>query len=486
MTAVFFVCAGLLGVSPPDRSDYQAAVPRAGKDAGAHVKLAVWCEAHGMDAERLKHLAVALASDPQNAAARAMMGLVEYGGKWLLPEKVGEAVKADHTLAAKRAQYEAKRQETPLTAEGQWQLALWCEKNGLKPEAIAHFSAVTQIAPRRAEAWRKLGCQLYHGRWLNAEQIAAERADAEAQKKADRHWQPKLEKSKTERVFDNPDREQAVAAVSKIADSRAVPLILRAFGHGNRAQHEVAVQILSWIDCPASSHALGAVSLFDRWPEVRKVAIDELKRRDPLDFMDAMIALMRHPLKVHLTPVGPSGEPGKLVVDGDRARTERVYQVPEIVAPVPGGPGYVATGTNGTTISIGPTSPLQIEQFLRENPDIQLGQTASYDEQAAHLVRYAQTSTRQTLQRDIQALLQFNARLARANQIVGCTLEQITGESLGADPDAWLTWWNDKLGLRYERIEPTYKKTTVQLVPIFVPVFQVHQSCFAAGTPSRP
>jgi hypothetical protein len=54
---VLLICAGLLGSSPPDPTDYQAAAARAGRDAGAHVKLAVWCEAHGLDAERLKQLA---------------------------------------------------------------------------------------------------------------------------------------------------------------------------------------------------------------------------------------------------------------------------------------------------------------------------------------------------------------------------------------------------------------------------------------------
>jgi hypothetical protein len=53
MTAIVLICAGLLGFSPPDRSEYQAAASKAGRDAGAHLKLAVWCEAQGMDPERL-------------------------------------------------------------------------------------------------------------------------------------------------------------------------------------------------------------------------------------------------------------------------------------------------------------------------------------------------------------------------------------------------------------------------------------------------
>src|SRR5262249_32436135 len=157
------ICAGLLGLSSSDPSEYQTAAARAGRDAGAHLKLAVWCEAHGMDAERLKHLALALAIDPANAAARGLMGLVAHGGKWLPPEKVAERVRADEALTAKLAEYEAKRQATPDTAGAQWQLALWCEQNGLQPEATAHFTVVTQLDPKRADAWHKLDCEFSHG-----------------------------------------------------------------------------------------------------------------------------------------------------------------------------------------------------------------------------------------------------------------------------------------------------------------------------------
>jgi hypothetical protein len=127
-----------------------------------------------MNAERLKHLASALLIDPHNAAARGMMGLVDYGGRWMQPEQVGEAVKADLGLTAKLARYEDKRQATPETAAAQWKLALWCEKEELKAEATAHLTAVTRLDPQRTDAWRRLGCKFYHDRWLDAEQVAAE------------------------------------------------------------------------------------------------------------------------------------------------------------------------------------------------------------------------------------------------------------------------------------------------------------------------
>jgi hypothetical protein len=35
------------------------------RDPAAHVRLALWCEAHGLKAEKLRHLALAVLIDPK-------------------------------------------------------------------------------------------------------------------------------------------------------------------------------------------------------------------------------------------------------------------------------------------------------------------------------------------------------------------------------------------------------------------------------------
>ena len=105
MFSMLLVCAGLLAQSAPaaapDRDAYKAAEAKAGHDPDAQIKLALWCEAHGLDAERLRHLARAALIDPRNATARGLMGLVAYGGRWESPDEVSGHVKADETLSAK-------------------------------------------------------------------------------------------------------------------------------------------------------------------------------------------------------------------------------------------------------------------------------------------------------------------------------------------------------------------------------------------------
>ena len=73
--ALLLTC-GLLGADdkppaagPPAQSaldTYKAAKTKVGKNADAHVRLALWCETQGLSAERMKHLALAVMYDPKS------------------------------------------------------------------------------------------------------------------------------------------------------------------------------------------------------------------------------------------------------------------------------------------------------------------------------------------------------------------------------------------------------------------------------------
>ena len=81
---------------PPDpKASYDQMKASAGRDPASQIKLALWCEAHGLEGQKLKHLAMAVLADPSHAMARGLMGLVEYGGRWRRPETVAGAMKAD-------------------------------------------------------------------------------------------------------------------------------------------------------------------------------------------------------------------------------------------------------------------------------------------------------------------------------------------------------------------------------------------------------
>src|SRR2546421_71421 len=94
----------------------------------------------------------------------------------------------DAPAPADLAAYEAAQSGAGRDPDAHIRLALWCEAHGLKAEASAHLAAVVRLDPARDAAWKRLGCKKVNGRWLTEAQIAADKAEAAAQKKADRHW----------------------------------------------------------------------------------------------------------------------------------------------------------------------------------------------------------------------------------------------------------------------------------------------------------
>jgi len=61
LTTVLMVCGRVAAVpaadpTAEDLASYEAARSGVGRDPKANVRLALWCEAHGLRAERLKHL----------------------------------------------------------------------------------------------------------------------------------------------------------------------------------------------------------------------------------------------------------------------------------------------------------------------------------------------------------------------------------------------------------------------------------------------
>jgi hypothetical protein len=318
---------------PPPRADdlaaYRAASDKAGRTADAQLKLAFWCEAHGLDAERLKHLALAVLADPANAATRGLLGLVSFKGHWKTPGAIAAALKEDEARNAAMAEYARRREHMPNTADAHWRLALWCEQNGLGPEARAHLAIVVELDPGRDAAWRRLGFRKQKGRWVTDAQLTAEKAEAEAQRAADRHWKPLLARWRGWLGDkDASKRAQAARDLAALNDPRAVPSLWTTFCVGNAAMQTLAVQVLGQIDSPGATRALAMLAVFSESAEVRGKATETLQRRDPRDFVGFLVGLIRDPVKYQVKPVGGPGSSGALFVNGKQFNVQRLYEPP--------------------------------------------------------------------------------------------------------------------------------------------------------------
>ncbi len=316
MPLAFFVAAGLVATASPadgpraERAAYEVEQAGVGRDPKAHVKLALWCETHGLPAERLKHLAIAVLLDPKDATARGLMGMVTYGGAWRSPEAVSEKVRTDATMGQRLAEYNGRRARAASTADAQWQLALWCEQNGLDAEAKAHLTTVVHLDPAREAAWKRLGCKKVGGRWIGTEQLAAEKAEAEAQKQADKKWKSLLAGYRDKLGGKDKGKQvEAEQALASIRDPRAVPAVWATFARGDQRSQIIAAQIFGQIDATDASRALAVLAVFSPAAEVRRVATQTLRNRDGREVIGWLIALIKKPINYEVSPVAGADPP---------------------------------------------------------------------------------------------------------------------------------------------------------------------------------
>jgi hypothetical protein len=313
-------------VQSRERVAYESLKRRAGNDASSQVKLALWCEAHGLSAERIEHLALAVVRDPANSLARGLMGLVSYHGTWKRPEEIVKAVDEDPTQKRLIQEYLKRRAKFPESADGHWKLALWCEQSGLKPQAAAHAYQVIRLDPRREAAWKRLGYKKVSGHWVNPELAAIHKQQESAQKKADKQWKTSLERWRDALASrDKARRAHAEGELTNITDPRAVPMIWTTFALGKLANQKVAAELLGRIDSPGAARALAMLALFSPAAEVRQIATQTLRTRDARDFAPLLIGLLRDPIKYDVKDVKGPGAPGELVVKDKDVNVKRLY-----------------------------------------------------------------------------------------------------------------------------------------------------------------
>ena len=188
-----------------------------------------------------------------------------------------------------------------------------------------------RLDPRRDAAWRRLGYKKQAGRWVKPDLVTAQKAEKEDQTRADRFWKPKLERWRDALSGrDKTKKAAAQEALAQISDPRAVPMVWSTFAQGGLAQQHVAVQTLSQLDSPAASRALALLAVFSGQPEIRGEAIAILRRRDPREFAEMLIGMIRQPIQFEVKRVGGPGAAGELFIKGrgNQANLKRVYSPP--------------------------------------------------------------------------------------------------------------------------------------------------------------
>jgi hypothetical protein len=375
---------------------------------------------------------------------------------------------------ASLAEYNARREQAPWTAGAQYELGLWCERNGLTDEAMIHFAAVVQLDPRRESAWKHLGYRRHRGRWTTADQIAAQKEDAQAQRRADRHWESLLRKWRSWLRIKGK-RTEAQRLLAGVTELRAAPSVWRVFGASGADDQAVAVQVLGQIASAPAARALAVLAVFGKLQEVRRAATETLAHRDPREYADLLIGLLREPVEYVIVPVGGPGMPGSLTVHGSQFDIKRIY-APAPPPSIPIFPGEDVTfDRDGLPIIQRHTDTANlpfawVDSYENVFPSrsaisphvpvtIPLGRMWLENAKTARLAH-------EQMQGDIAAIERENDGLRAANGHVAQVLRQVTGQSLPSERTAWAAWLSRLLGRTYSPDPPRPRPTITQVDPL--------------------
>ena len=491
-----------------DLEAYQSMQAKAGRDPAAHIRMALWCEQHGLNAEKMKHLALAVLRDPQNTMARGLMGLLPNGGRWEAPEAVSARLRADELLMARLAEYNRRRDELQAfenstipvgtTVQNRWalhhpaaevaaahaRLGVWCEQNGLKPEATAHFTQAVVLDPYRDSAWKHLGFVKHNGRWMDHEQITAEEKEAIEQTRADRLWEPQLKRWKAW-LKDEKRRDQATTEMKSVTDPHAVPAVVRILAQGNERDQMAAAQLLGQIDIPSSTRALLQLAVFSASDAVRAAATEAFRRREPRDFAGWLVDTIRTPWQYRVQPVGGPGSPGALQIVTPRFTMLRTYDAPPAFTLSDQFYGYVGYDVNGLPVVVRGAEMNSMAKLAALDARAPSGKLHQLELRTQMLLAEANlkaVDSQQRLIADVNDIEAANAKAVAINQrITPILTTTLDAPDLKNDEDAWKTWWYDRLGYRYDPPPPV--SLAVDASPQYAPP-RIY-SCFVAGTPVR-
>ncbi len=515
------------GSSVPDRSAYTAA---AAAPARTPMRTFDWPFGARLTASRPSGRSISRwpSCTILPTLARGLMGLVAYQSEWKSPDQVARDIEDDPARKAVIQEYLERRAQVRDRADDLWKLALWCEQKGLKQQATAHLYQLLQRDPTRDAAWKHLGFKKLGGHWDKPDRVAAAKAAADLQHKANKHWKPLLEKWRGGLASrDHTRRADAVKALQTVADPRAVPAIWLVFVLGGQESQKTAVKLLGQIDAPGSSRALALIALMSRSAEVKREAVQVLKKRDPRDYAGVWIAFLRDPIKYDVKPVKGPGSRGELLVKSKTGNVDRVY-TPLVAPSLPMLPGDgIALDANGLPVvvrelgmystprqAVGATTMSEAEGLLGWGGPGQAARLAgllghaglpstlaqklagtvanqpslaslgiplnlmmvSYtfnrqiDIPIGQMMLDAQMSARvaqQQLAGDVQAIDAYNAPILDTNQQVQKVLSEATGVNLGPDRTSWEKWLVDLSGYAYSAPR-SYDDTPtiVQQVPL--------------------
>ncbi len=224
------------------------------------------------------------------------------------PQGIQLALAADQVrqhkpLQPEQAAYRQRSVQTADTPEGHWELAEWCQEQGLLSEKRSHLRRLVELDPDHAEARRVLGYQRVGERWMTRDELMAARGyvlyegdwrtpqDVEVRRRESARRQQEIDhKSNLKRwraalTSRNADRaREAAQQILDLSHPLAAPALIEALD--KEENYQVRLLLLKALGGIRGSAAVGGLverAVLDADAEMREVAIEMLApyRDDP-------------------------------------------------------------------------------------------------------------------------------------------------------------------------------------------------------------
>ena len=208
--------------------------------------------------------------------------------------------------------YLVKREKVAPTAQAEYDLGVWCERNKLDDLARLHFEAALgydkAFGPahkklghvQRGDRWLTLdelrqvqGLIKYHGQWITPEAKAKRELSAKLSA-AQSEWVRRIRALRQALASSNTsESREAEAQLMRIQEAEAVTPLSRVLGNDEPAMRVLLAHVLGNIPGKESARALVNMILAEVQNEVRGTILEQMRQRDEPAIVPQLIRALR-------------------------------------------------------------------------------------------------------------------------------------------------------------------------------------------------
>lgn len=414
--------------------------------------------------------------------ANAMLGkMSDRFGHWNSVDEAIRSVANDPKLA----RYYQSRDAIADTPDDHWQLARWCQRNGLQDQARAHSERVILLSPDHTKARRALGYVRVGQRWISPENIKTIRARDENSRMSMRRYGHQVLsiagrlQSPSQKV-----RQKAIEDLQSIDDPMAGPAI------GNvlvsMPSSLGAVAAIDWfakLDSAETSRSLCWFALFHPNQDIREQAADHLRDRPLHDFVPDLLNTLATEIDASLLPVLDRN--GRFVgmqntFTQQGLDTQRIQVIEEIMV-----------GQNRRT------GPIDSGRIVKPKQLDYAVTTAITNSDNPLVEQIARTRAENDADETIENISQRNRIQQNRNDRISDLLSQITGKDFSGSPQAMWRWWDDVNEIELQKSKYTLtshiqldtsndtyqRENEIEIAQTWIDRTRPRCECFVAGTP---